>query len=334
MNGTWFEHEYPYSNFHELNLDWVLKKMKWLVADYEAFKKYMETGWSEIRDDWEAMRQYILDYFENLDLQEEVNRYFMSLIESGEINQVLRNALEGDLVNDSFYQTYAQVLPTENRVFDSGKYAQGFCIGVENGRPIFCNCFTDGTAEGESNVIVFTWQDTGVVKGRYTIKSGHCNSVCFNGETYVIACGGGNSTLKQLVEINSDGDIIGRHTYEQTPWAIAYNRGKYFVLESDNHLVVLNEDFEQIEQYNMRYINGYTYQGMWADDLYLYIPCGNTRVLTANKNRNVIQVFYHDGQLYKNIEAYLDELSDAGMIKCLTNMRYILLQQGIDFCKK
>ena len=37
---------------------------------------------------------------------------------------------------------------------------------------------------------------------------------------------------------------------------------------------------------------------------------------------------------YKNIEAYLDELSDAGMIKCLTNMRYILLQRGINFCKK
>ena len=36
---------------------------------------------------------------------------------------------------------------------------------------------------------------------------------------------------------------------------------------------------------------------------------------------------------FENLENYLDELSDAGMIKCLTNMRYILLQQGIDFCK-
>ena len=36
---------------------------------------------------------------------------------------------------------------------------------------------------------------------------------------------------------------------------------------------------------------------------------------------------------YKNIEAYLDELADTGMIKCLTHMRYILMQQGINFCK-
>ena len=36
---------------------------------------------------------------------------------------------------------------------------------------------------------------------------------------------------------------------------------------------------------------------------------------------------------YKNIEAYLDELADAGMIRCLTNMRYILLPQGICFCE-
>ena len=56
---SWFEHEYPYTNFHELNLDWILKKMKWLVADYDAFKRYMEAGWSEIRDDWDAMKNYI-----------------------------------------------------------------------------------------------------------------------------------------------------------------------------------------------------------------------------------------------------------------------------------
>lgn len=34
---NWFEHLYPYSNFHELNLDWILQASKKLYADLETF---------------------------------------------------------------------------------------------------------------------------------------------------------------------------------------------------------------------------------------------------------------------------------------------------------
>lgn len=299
-----FEHHYPYTDFHELNLDWFLKKFVKLVEDWENFYNTITSEWDATKHDWLDLYNFVHDYFDNLDLQKEVDEVFRKLIESGEINQLLRNALNSDLVNESYFSPFAQILPTENRIFNSNHWMQGFTIGEENNRAICCACFTDGTPEGENNTIVFQYMDTGVVKGRYTIRSGHCNSVTFNGSTYVIACGGGNSTLKQLVEIDSNGNIIQRITFDVTPWAITYNNGKYFILDGDNHLSVLSDAFEVIESHPITLNHDYTYQGMFSDDLYLYVPCGNTRVLTANKNRNIIQVFYHDGTLYRNIECY------------------------------
>ena len=28
---NWFKHDYPYTNFHELNIDWVIERIRWLV---------------------------------------------------------------------------------------------------------------------------------------------------------------------------------------------------------------------------------------------------------------------------------------------------------------
>lgn len=61
--------EFPYTNIHELNLDWILAKVKELA-----------TEWLQVHTEFETMQQlvngleeYIHDYFENLDIQEEVD---------------------------------------------------------------------------------------------------------------------------------------------------------------------------------------------------------------------------------------------------------------------
>lgn len=61
--------EFPYTNIHELNLDWILAKVKELT-----------TEWLQVHTEFETMQQlvngleeYIHDYFENLDVQDEIN---------------------------------------------------------------------------------------------------------------------------------------------------------------------------------------------------------------------------------------------------------------------
>lgn len=103
-----FEH-FPYTNFHELNLGWFLTEFRHLLEEWgafhenvEQFMQDIEDAWIEqqgkfddINDAWEAMKLWIQDYFENLDLQQEVNNYFNELLLQGllpqEIAQYLAN---------------------------------------------------------------------------------------------------------------------------------------------------------------------------------------------------------------------------------------------------
>lgn len=69
---------FPYSDFHKLNLDWILKLCKKLSED-----------WDETRSDWEQTRDFITNYFKNLDLQEEVNKKLEEMYDSGELQNII-----------------------------------------------------------------------------------------------------------------------------------------------------------------------------------------------------------------------------------------------------
>lgn len=58
----------------------------------------------------------------------------------------------------------------------------------------------------------------------------------------------------------------------------------------------------------------------------------NSNIFLTNQ-KNVARIDNSYYIEFENLENYLDELSDAGMMQCLTNMRYILLREGINFCK-
>ena len=50
-----FFEKYPYSNFHELNLDWVIASMKKLIADFDEFKVVNNITFSGA---WDITKQY------------------------------------------------------------------------------------------------------------------------------------------------------------------------------------------------------------------------------------------------------------------------------------
>nr|DAG23328.1 MAG TPA: Poly(beta-D-mannuronate) C5 epimerase 4 [Caudoviricetes sp.] len=69
---------FPYSNFHDLNLDWIINQwrdMKKSFATYEeAFKD---------------LKSFVDNYFNNLDVQEEINHKLDDLLNSGRLDVVL-----------------------------------------------------------------------------------------------------------------------------------------------------------------------------------------------------------------------------------------------------
>lgn len=69
---------FPYSNFHEMNMDEIIKLMRELSDE-----------WKKTSEDWESMQDFINNYFDNLDVSEEISDKIDALIASGEFNDII-----------------------------------------------------------------------------------------------------------------------------------------------------------------------------------------------------------------------------------------------------
>lgn len=279
----------------------IMRYLGDLIEDIDKMKENIQS----LKDAFDALKFYVDNYFDNLDIQNEVNNYFDSLKESGEIEAILTAAAQHTLADTSYFEPFAQVLPTTTREFHSGRYAEGFAIGEDNiGRPVCLSCFTDATETGTNNVFSLDYMDTGVNISKNTVPSGHCNSATFNKTTgtFFIATGGGNSTGYEIIEYGLDGIVKSRHNLETMTWCISWNRNKFYMV-SGGRLLVTDNEFRTLQNLEISLSSDYTYQGMEADDNYLYFPNGNGRLYKANtKNVNRISVYTHSGTLVKNIE--------------------------------
>ena len=69
---------FPYSNFHQMNLDEIIKIVKTLSEE-----------WTEVQDDWVNFRAFVNNYLANLDVSEEVRKNLEDMLNSGEFNQII-----------------------------------------------------------------------------------------------------------------------------------------------------------------------------------------------------------------------------------------------------
>lgn len=86
-----FQHGWPYSNFHDLNLDWVLQTVRALADEW----KQVQTDWTTQQDAFDSLKKYITDYFENLDVQDEINEKINTMLEDGTLESIISDIFEG-----------------------------------------------------------------------------------------------------------------------------------------------------------------------------------------------------------------------------------------------
>ena len=70
--------QFPYSNFHEFNLDQIIKIMK-----------EMQTEWENTKTEWASYKDFIDNYFANLDLDEETEKALRTLLAEGALDPVI-----------------------------------------------------------------------------------------------------------------------------------------------------------------------------------------------------------------------------------------------------
>lgn len=70
--------QFPYSNFHNMNMDEIIKICKELQVE-----------WETVEQEWTDMQTFITEYFANLNLDEETERALRALIKDGTLDTVI-----------------------------------------------------------------------------------------------------------------------------------------------------------------------------------------------------------------------------------------------------
>lgn len=89
-----FYNKYPYTDFHELNLDWVIERVKKLTEDWLATQQ----EWNDTEEQWQQLHDYVMNYFDNLDVSQEINDKIDAMVSDGTFLDVIRSTVESQTI--------------------------------------------------------------------------------------------------------------------------------------------------------------------------------------------------------------------------------------------
>ena len=86
------EFKYPYTDTSVLNLDWFLEQFKLLVEEWKS----TEEKWAEMQQNFQTLEStvqtfttFVENYFENLDVQQEINNKLDAMALDGTLSDLL-----------------------------------------------------------------------------------------------------------------------------------------------------------------------------------------------------------------------------------------------------
>lgn len=279
---------FPYTNFHDLNLDWILQQMKTLANQ-----------WGLTEEQWENMKKYIENFFKNLNLQTEVDNKIQDMIEDGTMNTLLENMLSPFVVvnpddSASVIQTKANTLTNGGTLY----FMPGTYI-IDNDITIPANVTVQGSEGGNS-----------------TIPGGSILDFRNNSITLNSGC-----TFQNFSILYSEQHLQPNNTPTSYPYTLIINTGARRV--NIRNLIVYNSyNFiscaQNHESLTVENINGYCINN------FIILDGGNDidRLINIHLNYNIYNNYLEDASLFgawtrNNSTAFIIRRADWGIMnKC------------------
>lgn len=120
--------QFPYSNFHDLNLDWIISEVKKAIEGFKALSDKTDNFETTLNNALE----YINNYFKNLDVQEEINNKLEEMKKNGELADIIAAFLKAPNYYLSVQSMVADTSITNNSVAITASYntagSDGSCL--------------------------------------------------------------------------------------------------------------------------------------------------------------------------------------------------------------
>lgn len=180
-----FWEKYPYLNFEDLNLDWLLKHMRHLIEDWINLRK----EFSDLQSAFADLKAYVDTYFDDLDLTAEVSKKIDEMYENGQLKELLESMITvwpsamhvqpnvrliHTIKNELFYDEETDSLP-----YQLGVRPQGACY-IPGGTNV-----VQARASWNSDQVLLTeysWTEYKVLRSAY-LELQHANWITFVPET-------------------------------------------------------------------------------------------------------------------------------------------------------
>lgn len=156
----------PYSNFHELNQDWLLNEFNKVLEQWKAMQKNFDS----LQDAFNDLKSYVQDYFKNLDVQDEINNKLNDMLNDGTLSNILFNIPKFSTFNPTFKGRTYGLTDSEYT------HMQGGC--VVNG--LFIYAKTKNTPTDDYCIIEVMDPYNETIIRSVKVKAGHCDDICYN----------------------------------------------------------------------------------------------------------------------------------------------------------
>lgn len=185
---------WPYTNLHELNLDFILQELKKAIEEWTR----AEQEFINLEDAVASLKKYVDTYFKNLNVSEEINSKLEDMLASGELDSVFEAVLARQK------GSYIAI----NRIFNESQVTDRYedapsKYWVINGSASDGNTLViayTSSKNGNNNYVTMRKYDTNFnIVQEKLVEVNHCNDMCYyDGKLYCTGYDGGNpaDTLK------------------------------------------------------------------------------------------------------------------------------------------